>query len=158
MPSTANFRRLVAGSTGQRKSILRNLVSSLIIHESITTTLAKAKAVQPYAEKVITMGKKYSGRKDQRERATAYLYVHPHVTPLFIPPSTLPFQLYLLFFCVKLILGLENYDAKVIRHTGAEISYPSRRIYPDHETPPPFRRHGPPSNPRTRRRQARNAP
>src|SRR6202035_3405286 len=75
MPSTGNFRRLVAGSTGQRKSILRNLVSSLIIHESITTTLAKAKAVQPYAEQVITMGKKYSGRRDQRERATAYLYV-----------------------------------------------------------------------------------
>ena len=75
MPATAHFRRLVAGSTGQRKSILRNLVSSLIIHESIITTLSKAKAVQPYAEKVITMGKKYAGRKDQRDRATAYLYV-----------------------------------------------------------------------------------
>lgn len=75
MPSTANFRRLVAGSTGQRKSILRNLVSSLIIHESITTTLSKAKAIQPYAERVITMGKKYVGRRDQRERVTAHLYV-----------------------------------------------------------------------------------
>jgi len=74
MPKTAHFRRLVAGSTGQRKSILRNLVSSLIIHESINTTLSKAKAVQPYAERVITMGKKYAGRRDQRERATAYLY------------------------------------------------------------------------------------
>src|SRR2546423_4357585 len=76
MPNTANFRRLVAGSTGQRKSILRNLVSSLIIHESITTTLAKAKAVQPYAERVITLGKKFTGSRDQRERATAYLYVY----------------------------------------------------------------------------------
>jgi large subunit ribosomal protein L17 len=75
MPATAHFRRIIASGTGQRKSILRNLVSSLIIHESITTTLSKAKAVQPYAERVITMGKKYSGRRDQRERATAYLYV-----------------------------------------------------------------------------------
>jgi len=75
MPHTSNFRRLIAGSTGQRKSILRNLVSSLIIHESIITTLTKAKNVQSYAERVITMGKKYTGRRDQRERATAYLYV-----------------------------------------------------------------------------------
>ena len=75
MPSTSNFRRLIASGTGQRKSILRNLVSSLIIHESITTTFSKAKAVQPYAEKVITMGKKYEGRGDQRERLSAYLYV-----------------------------------------------------------------------------------
>jgi len=75
MPLTAHFHRLKAGSSSQRKSILRNLVSSLIQHESITTTLAKAKAVQPYAEKVITLGKKYTGRKDQRERLTNYLYV-----------------------------------------------------------------------------------
>src|SRR5271169_1505184 len=76
MPATANFQRLKAGSSGQRKSILRNLVSSLIIHESITTTFSKAKAVQPYAERVITMGKTYVGRRDQRDRATAKLYVH----------------------------------------------------------------------------------
>ena len=75
MPDTANFRRIIAGSTGQRKSILRNLVSSLIIHESITTTLSKAKAVQPYAERVITMGKKYRGKKDERDRLSSYLYV-----------------------------------------------------------------------------------
>jgi large subunit ribosomal protein L17 len=75
MPSTSNFRRLIAGSKGHRSSILRNLVSSLILHESITTTASKAKAVQPYAERVITMGKKYAGRRDQRERLTAYLYV-----------------------------------------------------------------------------------
>ena len=76
MPHTAHFRRLIAGSKGQRKSILRNLVSSLIIHESITTTLTKAKSVQPYAEGVITMGKKYTGRRDQRERLSGCLYVN----------------------------------------------------------------------------------
>jgi large subunit ribosomal protein L17 len=75
MPLNNNFRRLVAGSKSQRYSILRNLVSSLIIHESITTTLAKAKAVQPFVERTITRGKNYVGRKDQRERLTGYLYV-----------------------------------------------------------------------------------
>jgi ribosomal protein L17 len=75
MPLNNNFRRLVAGSKSQRYSILRNLVSSLIIHESITTTLAKAKAVQPFAERTITRGKNYIGRQDQRERLSGYLYV-----------------------------------------------------------------------------------
>ena len=77
MPSNSHFRRLVAGSKSQRNSILRNLVSSLIIHESITTTLSKAKAVQPFAERIITRGKKYTGRRDQRERLAGYLYVCP---------------------------------------------------------------------------------
>lgn len=75
MPHTKHFRRIIAGSTGQRKSILRNLTSSLIIHESITTTLTKARSVQSYVEKVITLGKKFTGRRDQRERTSAYLYV-----------------------------------------------------------------------------------
>jgi len=82
MPATANFHRLVAGSKSHRNSILRNLVSSLIIHESITTTFSKAKAVQPFAERVITMGKKYVGRRDQRDRATARLYVSDLVSEL----------------------------------------------------------------------------
>jgi ribosomal protein L17 len=126
MPNTANFRRLVAGSTGQRKSILRNLVSSLIIHESITTTLAKAKAVQPYAERVITLGKKFTGARDQRERATAYLYVPPlrtfHQNPILPLPgdSTSPIQTLLwmlsmiFLYRTALIQGLENNDAKII--------------------------------------------
>lgn len=76
MPLNNNFRRLVASSKSHRSSILRNLVSSLIIHESITTTLAKAKAVQPFAERIITRGKNYTGKRDQRERIAGYFYVH----------------------------------------------------------------------------------
>jgi ribosomal protein L17 len=126
MPNTANFRRLVAGSTGQRKSILRNLVSSLIIHESITTTQAKAKAVQPYAERVITLGKKFTGARDQRERATAYLYVpplrtlhqnsmHPLPGDSTSPIQTLLWMLSMIFlYRTALIQGLENNDAKII--------------------------------------------
>src|SRR5579862_9551605 len=81
MPNTANFRRLVAGSTGQRKSILRNLVSSLIIHESITTTLAKAKAVQPYAERVITLERSLLER-ETRENGLLHIYTYLPFKPL----------------------------------------------------------------------------
>jgi ribosomal protein L17 len=100
MPANNNFRRLVAGSKSQRSSILRNLVSSLIIHESITTTLAKAKAVQPFAERIITRGKHYTGRNDQRERLTGYLYVTQSITN---PGLT-----------VHVSVGLESYSPQTV--------------------------------------------
>ena len=45
-------------TTGHRKALLRNLSSSLIINESIETTIVKAKFVKPYVEKIITKAKK----------------------------------------------------------------------------------------------------
>ncbi len=42
---------------GHRKSMLSNLACSLIEHSRIKTTLAKAKAVKPLAEKMVTLGK-----------------------------------------------------------------------------------------------------
>jgi large subunit ribosomal protein L17 len=42
----------------QRVALLRGLVAELIIHERITTTLAKAKETRVMAEKLITHGKK----------------------------------------------------------------------------------------------------
>ncbi|MFC1616410.1 50S ribosomal protein L17 [Patescibacteria group bacterium] len=41
-----------------RTALLRNLAMSLIIHEKIKTTSAKAKAVQPFVERLITKAKK----------------------------------------------------------------------------------------------------
>lgn len=41
-----------------RKALLANQVCSLIEHQRIKTTLAKAKAVRPLAEKMVTLGKK----------------------------------------------------------------------------------------------------
>lgn len=43
-----------------RNAMLANLVCSLIKHKRVTTTLAKAKAVKPVAEKMVTLGKKGS--------------------------------------------------------------------------------------------------
>ncbi len=45
---------------GAKKSLVRNLVDSLVEHERIRTTLTKAKYMRSYVEKAITMGKKDS--------------------------------------------------------------------------------------------------
>jgi large subunit ribosomal protein L17 len=42
----------------QRKAVLRSLATELLRHDEIVTTLAKAKALRPEAEKLITLGKK----------------------------------------------------------------------------------------------------
>jgi len=45
-------------NTAERKSLYRNLITSVITHNRIRTTESKAKAVKPFLEKVITMAKK----------------------------------------------------------------------------------------------------
>jgi large subunit ribosomal protein L17 len=57
------MRHKIAGNklsrpTAHRLSLLANLVKSLVEHEQLTTTVAKAKALRPVAEKLITLGKK----------------------------------------------------------------------------------------------------
>ena len=42
---------------GPRKALLRNLATSIVLYEHINTTLAKAKAIRPIVEKLITTGK-----------------------------------------------------------------------------------------------------
>jgi len=42
---------------GPRKALLRGLVTSVILYENINTTLAKAKAVKPLVERLITKGR-----------------------------------------------------------------------------------------------------
>jgi len=41
-------------TTSQRRALLRQLATSLVLYDSIETTEAKAKALRPYAEKLVT--------------------------------------------------------------------------------------------------------
>ena len=50
--------RKLSRTTSHRLAMLRNMVTSLIEHEKITTTVPKAKEARKMAEKVITLGKK----------------------------------------------------------------------------------------------------
>ncbi len=52
--------RKLRRNQGHRKALLRNLVISLIEHERIITTVAKAKEARSLAEKMVTLGKKGS--------------------------------------------------------------------------------------------------
>ena len=50
-------RRKLSRSSSARKALLLNLTRSILLHEQIKTTLAKAKEVKPFAEKIITIAK-----------------------------------------------------------------------------------------------------
>lgn len=80
------MRHKVAGwklgrSTAHRRSLLRNLVTSLILEERIETTVPKAKAMRPQVEKMITLGKR--GDLAARRQAHAYLMTSAAVDKLF---------------------------------------------------------------------------
>ena len=80
------MRHKVAGfklgrTTSHRRSMLRNLVTSLILEERIETTVPKAKAMRPIAEKMITLGKR--GDLAARRLAAAYLMTNEAVVKLF---------------------------------------------------------------------------
>ena len=50
--------RKLGRKSDHRKALLRNLCTSLIVHERIITTLPKAKELRPFAERAITLGKR----------------------------------------------------------------------------------------------------
>jgi len=68
-------------SQAHRDALLANQVCSLIEHSRIKTTLAKAKAVRPLAEKMVTLGKK--GSVHDRRTAMAVLGQKDAVKKLF---------------------------------------------------------------------------
>jgi large subunit ribosomal protein L17 len=68
-------------SQAHRDSLLANQVCSLIEHRRIKTTLAKAKATKPLAEKMLTLGKK--GDLHARRIAISYLKHKDIVKKLF---------------------------------------------------------------------------
>ncbi|MCL6476862.1 MAG: 50S ribosomal protein L17 [Peptococcaceae bacterium] len=68
-------------TTGHRKAMLRNLVTSLIKENRIKTTAARAKEVKSIAEKMVTLAKK--GDLAARRQALAYIYDEDVVRKLF---------------------------------------------------------------------------
>src|SRR5437762_2029405 len=71
------------GRTGQhRNAMLANLVCSLIKHKRVTTSLAKAKAARPVAEKMVTLGKQ--GTIHARRLAVARLHQEDAAKTLFM--------------------------------------------------------------------------
>jgi large subunit ribosomal protein L17 len=58
MPATPRRARNFGGSSQHQKLMMANLTASLIAAEAIVTTEAKAKALRPIAEKLITKAKK----------------------------------------------------------------------------------------------------
>ena len=58
-------------TSSHRKAMLANMAVALIKHEQIMTTLPKAKALRPYVEKLITLGKR--GGLSARRRAHGLL-------------------------------------------------------------------------------------
>jgi len=67
--------------SAHRRALYSNLASALITHGRIETTEAKAKAVKPYAEKMITLGKR--GDLHARRLAMAELRSNDVVHKLF---------------------------------------------------------------------------
>ena len=63
--------RRLSRTKEHRLAMRRNLVASLIQHETVSTTIEKAKEVKPFAEKLITLAKK--GTLAARRRAIALL-------------------------------------------------------------------------------------
>ena len=68
-------------TTSHRRSLLRNMVTSLILEERIETTVPKAKALRPTIEKMITLGKR--GDLAARRQAAAYVMTDEALRKLF---------------------------------------------------------------------------
>ena len=68
-------------SSSHRSAMLRNMVTSLLEHERIRTTDAKAKDLRRVAEKMITLGKK--GTLHHRRQALTFLFDEKVVKKLF---------------------------------------------------------------------------
>jgi large subunit ribosomal protein L17 len=76
-----NTGRRLGRKTSHREAMFRNMVTSLLIHEKITTTDAKAKEILSVAEKMITLGKR--GDLHSMRLAASFIREKSVVTKLF---------------------------------------------------------------------------
>jgi large subunit ribosomal protein L17 len=73
--------RKLQRTSAHRAALFRNMAAALIKHEQITTTVAKAKELRPYVEKLITLATK--GGLSNRRLAHARLLDDAQLTKLF---------------------------------------------------------------------------
>ena len=73
--------RKLGRDTAHRRAVLRNMATSLFQHEEISTTHAKAKVLQPIAEKIITLAKR--GDLHARRQVLSYVMDKSVVHKLF---------------------------------------------------------------------------
>ncbi|HEX8382548.1 MAG TPA: 50S ribosomal protein L17 [Sphingomonas sp.] len=73
--------RKLQRTSAHRLALFRNMAAALIKHEQITTTVAKAKELRPYVEKLITLAKR--GGLSNRRLAHARLLDDAQLVKLF---------------------------------------------------------------------------
>lgn len=73
--------RKLGRTSSHRDALLRNQVTSLVLHGRLETTEAKAKSIKPLADRMVTLGKK--GDLAARRRAAAFLKDPVAVQKLF---------------------------------------------------------------------------
>jgi large subunit ribosomal protein L17 len=80
-------RKFGTTDASHRKATLANMAAALIKHEQITTTLPKAKALKPYADKLITLGKQAAAKPQsalaKRRQAFSILRDETQVKKIF---------------------------------------------------------------------------
>ena len=76
-----NGGRKLQRTSSHRTALFRNMAAALIKHEQITTTLAKAKELRPYTEKLVTLAKK--GGLSNRRLAHSRLLDDAQLVKLF---------------------------------------------------------------------------
>ncbi|MCX7620064.1 MAG: 50S ribosomal protein L17 [Acidimicrobiales bacterium] len=81
MPATPKKGRRFGGDAAHQKAMMANLVASLIAAEAIVTTEAKAKAMRPIAEKLITKARK--GGLHNHRQVVAFLRDKEMASKLF---------------------------------------------------------------------------
>ena len=75
--------RKLGRESSHRRAMLRNMATSLVNEECITTTLPKAKELRSVVEKIVTLGK--DGSLHKRRQAASYLFDKAAVSKVFGP-------------------------------------------------------------------------
>jgi large subunit ribosomal protein L17 len=79
--------RKLGRTSSHRKALLRNLCASLVEHERIITTLPKAKELRPFAERVITLGRRARKAREAGQPETA-LHLTRQAANYFFPGNS----------------------------------------------------------------------